>query len=101
MLKENDISEVQSVVYNEFVVLCFRKMFLLCIQSKSGRFETKSTLRMTLQAAKGILMEANYIFRNLKMLSPPCKTEYSLWGVSVPTVATAVCQDKCYLKIQK
>lgn len=81
LLKENGISKVELVVYNEFVVLHVHKIFLLCRQSKSGHFETKSTLRMTLQAEKELLMEANYIFSNLKMLSPLHKTEYS--GASV------------------
>lgn len=99
MLKENGISKVELVVYNKFAVLDFRKIFLLCIQSKSGHFEAKSTLRMTLQAGKGLLMEANYIFSNLKLLSPLHKTEYSVWVVSVHTFATAVSQDKLYLKI--
>lgn len=75
VLKENSISKVELVVYNEFVILCFCKIFLLCIQRKSGHFETTSTLRMILQAGKGLLMEVNYIFSNLKMLSPLHKTE--------------------------
>lgn len=101
VLKENGISKVELVVYNEFVILRFRKIFLLCIRSKSGHFETKSTLRMTLQAEKGLLMEANCIFSSLKTLSPLQKTEYSVWGVSVHTFASAVSQDKCCLKTQK
>lgn len=36
-------------------------MFLLFIWSKSEHFEAKSTVRNTLQAEKGLLMEENYI----------------------------------------
>jgi len=99
VLKENGISKIELVVYNEFGILCFCKIFLLCIQSKSGHLETKSILRMTLQAEKGLLMEASYIFSNIKMLSPLHKTEYSVWAVSVHTFATAFSQHKCCLKI--
>lgn len=100
-LKENGTSKVELVVYNEFVILRFCKIFLLCIQSKSGQFETRFTLRMTLQAKKGFLMEDSYICSIFKRHSPLHKTEYSVWGVSVHTFAAAVSQDKCYLKIQK
>lgn len=48
-LREKGISKVELVVYNEFVILRFHKNILLCIESKSGHFETKSTLRMTLE----------------------------------------------------
>lgn len=48
-LREKGISKVELVVYNEFVILRFHKNILLCIESKSGHFETKSALRMTLE----------------------------------------------------
>lgn len=80
---------------------CFHKHFFLCLESKSGHFETKPTLRMTLQAEKGVFMETNYIFSNLKMLRRLHNTEYSVKSAIVHTFATAVFQDKCYLKTQK
>lgn len=52
VLKENGISKVDLVVYNKFVILCFCKIFLLCIKSKSGHSETRFPLRMTLQVKK-------------------------------------------------
>lgn len=77
VLKESSISRTELMIYNGCVELCFHRIFLLCILSVSGHFETKSTFE-TLPVEKGILMVVNYTINNIKMLSPLHKTEYSV-----------------------